>query len=77
MDVRNTKFDEMLSILQELFNHLKAQVPTTEAYDTLTLQLNTIFQKVFEKFFDLKESLVLAVVVRPTVTRGGEGPSQP
>lgn len=71
MDVPNNKFDEMMSILLELFNHLKAQAPTTKAYDTLTLQLNTRFQKVFERFSDLMESLFLAPVVRPTIARGG------
>lgn len=35
MDVPNNEFDEILSILS-LFNHLKAQAPTTEGYDALT-----------------------------------------
>ena len=50
VDVLNNKFDEMLSILAQLFNHLKAQAPTDEACDTLTLQLNTSFQTMFKKF---------------------------
>lgn len=44
VNVLNNKFDEILSILGQLFNHLKAQVPTTEAYDALTLQINKSFQ---------------------------------
>ena len=31
LDVSNYKFDEMLHIIDEKFNHLKAQAPTTEA----------------------------------------------
>ena len=54
VDVPNHKFNEMLSILSKLFDHLKAQAPTTEAYDALTLQLNTSFQKVFDNFSDLQ-----------------------
>lgn len=49
-DVPNHKFDEILSILGNLFDHLKAQAPTAEAYDALTFQINTSFQKVFERF---------------------------
>lgn len=37
MDVPYQKFDEMLSILAALFDHLKAQAPTIDAYDVLTL----------------------------------------
>lgn len=75
VDVLNNKFDEILSVLQELFNHLKAQAPTVEAYNTLTLQLKTSFQKVFDKISDLKESLVLAPAASSTVARGGKGSS--
>lgn len=75
VDVRNHKFDEMLSILVRLFDHLIALAPTTEAFDTLTLQINTSFEKVFDKFSDLKESIFLAPVSRSSAARGGEGPS--
>lgn len=37
VDVSNNKFDDMLSILGQLFDHLKAQAPTAESYDALTL----------------------------------------
>lgn len=77
VDVRNKKFNEMLPILQKLFNHLNAQAPTAEAYDTLALQLNTSFQKAFDRFSDLKDSFVLAPVFRPTISRHGEGLSEP
>ena len=66
----------MFSILGKLFDHLKAQAPTAEAYDALTLQLNTSFRKVFYKFSDLKESSLLAPVTCTSVARGGEGPSK-
>lgn len=75
MDVPNHKFYDMFSILGKLFDHLKAQAPTAEAHDALTLQLNTIFQKVFDKFSKLKESSFLASVVGSSFARGGEGPS--
>ena len=65
----------MISILSKLFDHLKAQAPTVEACDALTLQLNTSFQKVFEIFLDLRASSMLAPISSPSVARGGEGPS--
>ena len=71
----NHKFDEILSILAKLFDHLKAQAPTAEVYDALTLRLNTSFQKVFDKFAELKESSLLAPVDGSSVARGVEGPS--
>ncbi|CAH1446997.1 unnamed protein product [Lactuca virosa] len=73
VEVSNQTFDEMISILSSLFNHLKSQAPTAYAYESFTLQINTSFQKVFEKFSYMKESLMLAPVVRPTGARGGEG----
>lgn len=68
VDVSSNKFDEMLSILATLFDHLKAQAPTIEAYD-----MNQSFQKVFDKFLDLKASTLLTPVVGSFVARGGEG----
>ena len=47
IDLSNNKFDEMFSILGSLFDHIKAQALTAEAYDSLTLQMKTSFQKVF------------------------------
>ena len=41
VDVLNRKLDEMISILDDMFKHLAAQAPKSEAHDTLTLQLNT------------------------------------
>ena len=69
VDVSNHKFDEMILILEDLFAHLKSQAPTTVAYDTLTLQINTGLQKVFDKFSELKESLLLAPLSRATDAR--------
>lgn len=37
VDVPHNKFNEMLSIIGSLFDHLKDQAPTAEAYDTLNL----------------------------------------
>lgn len=70
------KFDEMLSILASLFDHLKAQAPTSETYDALTLQMNKSFQKVFARFSELQESILLAPVAESSTARGGEGPSR-
>lgn len=64
----------MLSILSKLFYHLKAQAPTAEAYDTLTLQINTNFQKVFDHFSEHQESSSLAPIKRFSAASGGEGP---
>ena len=66
----------MLVVLGHLFDHLTAQAPTTEAYDSFNIQLNTGLQKVFENFEGLNESLQLAPVRRFTDARGGEGPSE-
>ena len=74
-DVPNNKFDEMLAILEKLFNHLKAQAPIADTSDTLTLQLNTNFQKAFDKFCELKEMYLVALTARASVARGGEGSS--
>lgn len=76
VDVLKHKFDEMLAILGHLFDHLASQAPTSEVYDALTLQLNIGLQKVFEKFSDLKDSLLLAPTLRSSDARGGEGPIQ-
>ena len=69
------KFDEMVFILSKLFDHLKAQAPTTDAYDALTLQLNTSFQKAFENILDLQASFELTLGSMLSIARGGEGPS--
>lgn len=53
VDALNHKFIEIISIMGHLFDPLKAQALTVEAYDALTLQMNKSFQKVFEKFSDL------------------------
>lgn len=36
LDFLNYKFDETLDIIDETFNHLKAQAPTAEAYDIIS-----------------------------------------
>ena len=41
--VLNNKFDEMLSIFGTLFDHLKAQAPTSEAYNALSKKINMSF----------------------------------
>lgn len=40
VDTLNHKFDEMLIIMDETLDTLKAQAPTTDAYDKLIKQLN-------------------------------------
>ena len=60
-----------------MFKHLAAQASTSEAYDTLTLPLNTSLQKFFSKFDELKDSMILAPILRAPNARGGEGPSKP
>lgn len=47
VDTPNHKFDEMLIIQYETFDHLKAQDPTAAAYDLISKQINMIFQRVF------------------------------
>lgn len=76
MDVPNNNFNEMLSILATLFEHLKAHALTAEAYDTLTLQMNTSFQNVFDRLSEFQSSAMLASVARPSDARGGKGPSK-
>lgn len=76
VDVPNNKFDDMVPILGKHFDHLKAQTPTVEAYDALTLQINTSFQKVFDRFLELKESSMLTPVAGSSISRGGKGPSR-
>ncbi|CAI9263876.1 unnamed protein product [Lactuca saligna] len=71
VDVRNNKFDEMLVILDETFSYLKAQAFTNETYDSLTKQLKTIFQRVFEPSEELKHKSILASEVGPSHARGG------
>lgn len=73
VDVSNNKFDKMISILALLFNHLKEQAPTIEAYDALTKQMNTRFKKVFDKLSVVRESSRLTSEVRPSDARVGEG----
>ena len=67
----------MLAVLRYLFNHLAAQAPTSEAYDSLTKQLNTGLHNMFENLDGMKESLMLASVRRFPDARGGKGPSRP
>lgn len=64
----------MLLILATLFDCLKAQAPIAEAYDALTLQMNTNLQKVFDRLSEFQSSATLASVVGPSDVRGGEGP---
>ena len=75
MDVSNHKFNEILTILATLFYHIKAQAPTAEAYDALTLNMNTNLQKVFDHLWEFHHSTLLASVAKPSNARGGEGPS--
>lgn len=44
-DVPNNKFDEILFIIASLVHQLKAQDPTTKAYNSLSNQMNTSFFK--------------------------------
>lgn len=48
VDTPNHIFDEILIILDETFNHLKAQDLTTNAYDFLSNKINKTFQWVFD-----------------------------
>lgn len=54
VDIPNHKFDEMLIFLDGIFDHLRAQAPTSSAYDSLSKQINIIFQRVFERLVELK-----------------------
>lgn len=75
VDVPNNKFDEKLFILASLFDHLKAQAPIADTYDALSKHTNMIFQKVFERISEVKETTRLVADAGPSNARGGEGPS--
>ena len=72
----NKKFDEMLSILGNLFDHLESQAPTVESYDALTMQISMSFHIVFGRLPEVQTTARVALDARPSKARGGEGPSQ-
>lgn len=72
MDTSNHKFDEMLIILDETFNHLKAQSLIANAYDLPSKKINMIFQWVFDQLDTLKLDALLASDARSSHARGGE-----
>lgn len=72
VDIPNHKFDEMLIFLDGIFDHLRAQAPTSSAYDSLSKQINIIFQRLFERLVELKLDSMLALEARPFHVRGGE-----
>lgn len=76
VDVSNNKFDEMISVLGTLFDHLKVEAPTAKAYDALSNKINTRFQKVFERLSEVQSTARLASDVGPSKARVGEGPSR-
>lgn len=76
MDVPNYNFVEMLIILEEAFAHLKAQAPTTKAYDSLSKKINMSFQCVFEHLSELKSN-PFASKEGPSHARGGEQQREP
>lgn len=71
VDIPNHKFNEMIIIIDEAFDHLKAQAPGAEDYDTISKQINMIFQPVFKRFNDLKSYALLALEVG--LSRATEG----
>ena len=75
-DVPNNKFDEILSILSSLFDHLKAQAPTVATYDALSKQINVSFKKVLERLFEVNETARLSSEAGTFDTIWGEGPSR-
>lgn len=70
--VPNHKFDEMLLIIGKNFTHLKTQAPTVEAYDALSKQINTSFQRVFKRLSELQSEDRLASDAGPSSARRGE-----
>lgn len=72
LDILNYKFDEMLCILDETFDHIKDQAPTVDAYESLSKKINIIFQKVFKRLNELNSNQLLASEVGPSHARGGE-----
>lgn len=69
MDTSNQKFDELLLIMEETFDCLKAQAPTADAYDKLSKKINNYFKRAFERSEDLKTDALLASQVRPSYVR--------
>ena len=67
--ISNYKLDEMFHILDETFNHLKAEAPTTNANDLLSMHINISFQKVFEWLDELKSDQVLVSKARTSRAR--------
>lgn len=72
MDIPNYKFDSVLSIFKYILDTLKAQDPTTIAYDNLTKMVNLSFQKVFNKIGELCDTMMLTPKVGPSDARGGK-----
>lgn len=59
MDTLNHKFDELLLIMDENFDTLKAQAPIIDVYDKLSKKINMIFQRVFKRLDGLKTDALL------------------
>ncbi|CAH1427701.1 unnamed protein product [Lactuca virosa] len=72
VDVPNNKFEECSRFLGSLFDHLKAQAPTVESYESLSKHINMSFQQVFERLTELQTNARLASDVGPSDAIGGE-----
>lgn len=72
MDIPNYKFGEVLNIFEDTWDTLRDQTSMADAYENLTKMVNMSFQKVFDKFGDMKDLLELATKFKPSVARGGE-----
>ena len=58
--------------MEETFDHIKAQTPTANAYDSLSNQINTSFQHVFERLDNLQSDALLAYEAGSSHAIGGE-----
>lgn len=66
----------MLIVIDETFAHLKSQVPIVDAYNSLSININMSFQRVFKQLSELQISARLASDARPSNTSGGEGANE-
>lgn len=70
VDIPINKFNEVLLVIEETLDTLKAQAHTVDTYDKLSKQINLSFQRMFEKICDLKYDMLIVSKAGPAQQEG-------